>query len=270
MTISLRRLIKNFIWLVKYSFEFLKSFFNKQGGAANLIVTVDVETSKDFMNWQNTAAALDHARVARQSITDMINLTEKYNIPITWLCTGQTLLEDNKEPLGYFGDLINRLLTSPVKHEIGSHTFSHPHCGQITEQQFEDDMKKLADIFRAKNIKMRSHAYPWNEVERLGSLEKFGIKAVRLKQGRFPSKIREPEVGKINFIYQSLEGMPLSFWLIKFGLNIAIKSGACFVWLLHPENFFDLEDKIIINQALEYASLKRAKEQLKIITMQEI
>lgn len=271
MSKKFRRTVKNFIWFFKYCFEFFQSFFWIKNDVGSLIVTVDVETFKDFIGWQNKEAALSHALVSRKAILEMVKMTEKHKIPITWLCTGRAFLENNREPLSYFGDLVNCLLASEVKHEIGSHTFSHLHCRKITRQQFENDMQRLVGMFQKKKIKLQSHAYPWNEENYLSSLKKFGIKTVRLKQGMFPGKVLKPKTaGGLNFIFQSLEGTPPSSWIIKFGLNVAVRSGTLFVWLLHPEDFSSFEEKRIIEKIFKYADLRRAEGKLKIITMGEI
>jgi peptidoglycan/xylan/chitin deacetylase (PgdA/CDA1 family) len=263
-------MVKNLIWLYKYVLEYLGSFFVIEGDLSRLVITVDVETAVDFCNWQPEAVALKHAEISRSAITEMIALTRQYNVPITWFCTGKTILKNEQEPLNYFGDLIDGLTDSGVGHEIASHTFSHPHCSKISRQDFIQEMQKLKEAFVQRGLAFSSHAYPWNEVAYLEELPKFSVQTVRIKEGLFPSVISQPEKSIVNLVKQSLEGTPLSFWLIKFGLHIARRKKACFVWLLHPENFYYQQDKEIIKKVFDYAVYLRKKGELKIITVKEI
>jgi len=112
-------------------------------------------------------AALMKARRARKNTPVILELCEKYNIPITWATVGHLFLEECHQENGkihhqlprlahfendywqfengdwfqhdpganyktapewYAPDLINEILKSPVDHEIACHTFSHIDC----------------------------------------------------------------------------------------------------------------------------------------------
>jgi len=111
--------------------------------------------------------ALREARQERENIPLLVNLFEKYQIPITWLTVGHLFLESCKRENGqahehikqlapfeseywkyngkdwfehdpctsfkgnpewYCPDLLKIILNSKIKHEIGCHTFSHIDC----------------------------------------------------------------------------------------------------------------------------------------------
>jgi len=106
--------------------------------------------------------AKDNARVERENLPKIIALCEQFNIPVTWLTVGHLFLQSctkidgishpelprlphfenewwrfegkdwfeydpgtdyRKDPLWYCPDLIELILQSKVKHEIGCHTF---------------------------------------------------------------------------------------------------------------------------------------------------
>ena len=265
-----RRLVKNFIWFFKYLWLFFWLPKNRGKQVGSLMLTVDMETAKDFINWQSAERATKHAIISRKAISGMVDLAEKYNLPITWLVTGASLINNPDKPLEYFGDLVDRLVASSAGHEIGSHTYTHPHCASLSREDFETEMRKTKTEFDKKNLPMFSHAYPWNEVGHFESLKSFGIQAVRLKLGKYPSKILATRAGSPKIIYQSLEATPLSAWLIKWGVSLAIKSGRNFVWLLHPENFYYQSDLEIIERVFKFANKKRDREILRIITMKQV
>lgn len=107
------------------------------------------------------------ARISRRNIPKILELCNKYNIPVTWATVGHLLLEQcsknrtlahsylrrlpyhenrcwrfNKgdwfeddpgnnwraSPEWYAPDLVREIMTTSVRHEIGCHTFSHIDC----------------------------------------------------------------------------------------------------------------------------------------------
>lgn len=113
------------------------------------------------------AKSLHMARQERENLPKILDLCEKYNIPITWLTVGHLFLNScskengiahstlprignfenvfwkfsgsdwfeydpcsdfRKDPLWYCPDLIEKITASKVEHEIGCHTFSHIDC----------------------------------------------------------------------------------------------------------------------------------------------
>ena len=113
------------------------------------------------------AFALQLARRERENVPKIVEVSEKYNIPITWATVGHLFLDacevksgrkhseipvvaayegpfwdfsgldwfehdpctdSRQDPEWYAPDLIEMILESPVSHEIGCHTFSHIDC----------------------------------------------------------------------------------------------------------------------------------------------
>jgi len=138
---------------------------------AVLIISADFELA---WAWRYAKAlenpkqeALNHARIARRNLPIILQLCDKYNIPITWATVGHLFLEKcskdgnvahryvkrlfyhqnqywrfdkgdwfdddpctdwKTSPEWYAPDLIKMILNSDAKHEIGCHTFSHIDC----------------------------------------------------------------------------------------------------------------------------------------------
>ena len=106
--------------------------------------------------------SINKSRMARENFSKILELCDRYNIPITWATVGHLFLESCKghqemaqlgdfennfwtfnnsdwfindpnsnykdAPYWYAPDLINQIIQSPVNHEIGCHTFSHIDC----------------------------------------------------------------------------------------------------------------------------------------------
>ena len=141
-----------------------------EGYDAVVTISADFELA---WAWQHakggsTNSALQHAQIARKNIPVILDLSNKYNIPITWFTVGHLFLDkcekfdnnikhpeikrlpyfENKywkyksgdwfdfDPAGnyqnnpewYAPDLINDIISRTTNHEIGCHTFSHIDC----------------------------------------------------------------------------------------------------------------------------------------------
>ncbi len=168
-------------YLSKLSFEVGKNpKVEKIANAKNLIpkpyksvlmISADFELAWAFRYTKTqkdpVANALEKARLARKNFPGLIQLCDKYNVPITWATVGHLFLDscvkdngvphkhlerlnhfespywkfDNgdwfkddpcsnikEDPEWYATDLIDMIINSKVNHEIGSHTFSHIDC----------------------------------------------------------------------------------------------------------------------------------------------
>jgi peptidoglycan/xylan/chitin deacetylase (PgdA/CDA1 family) len=136
-----------------------------------LMISADFELAWAFRYTKTqknpVANAIEKARVARKNFPGIIELCEKYNVPITWATVGHLFLDScskengvahkhlerlnhfespywkfdegdwfkddpcgniKDDPEWYATDLINMIINSKVNHEIGSHTFSHIDC----------------------------------------------------------------------------------------------------------------------------------------------
>ncbi len=130
---------------------------------------------------------LQEARAARECLEPFAELCEQYSVPVTFACVGHLFLtacragSDGKAhsemprfcpdwwpggdwlsqdpagdaatyPFWYAPDLIRRILNSPVKHEIGCHTFSHvdlsdPACtAEIAEAEINAFFRAAKDF----------------------------------------------------------------------------------------------------------------------------
>ncbi|MGI6311408.1 MAG: polysaccharide deacetylase family protein [Bacteroidales bacterium] len=157
----------------------------------------------------------------RENIPVLLDLFQKYNIPVTWATVGHLFLSDcskgpdglahsalprpgyfeNRnwnfsfgdwyqhdpctnvfnDPAWYASDLIEKIISSDVKHEIGCHTFSH------TDFTYKNCPKSLADaeldecIKHAENlnISLRSMVFPGGTSGNYESLVERGFASYR-------------------------------------------------------------------------------------------
>ena len=188
---------------------------------------------------------------ARMNIPVLLKLCKKYQIPITWASVGHLFLEgcqrvkgvahpeikrlpkfENQfwnfnsgdwfkddpgtdfttDPAWYCPDLIQKILNSPVGHEIGCHTFSHIDCRDAvcSDDVFLSEIsecKKLANKF---NIKLKSFVHPGHQIGNLRNLNKEGFTSFRTDYG-----------DSLAFPKQHSSGL----WELKNTAGIAYKKG---------------------------------------------
>jgi|SRR5664280_212826 peptidoglycan/xylan/chitin deacetylase (PgdA/CDA1 family) len=151
----------------------------------------------------------------RENIPKILQLCDKYNIPVTWATVGHLFLEScsrtngsvhpeikrlpyfenkfwkyiekdwfemdpcsdfNEAPAWYCPDLIELIMQSKTKHEIGCHTFSHIDCrDEICQPDIlESELEACRDVAEKKGISLRSFVHPAHTIGNLNTLVKFG------------------------------------------------------------------------------------------------
>lgn len=140
-----------------------------EGYDAVVTISADFELAWAWQHAKGESinSALKHAQNARKNIPVILDLSDKYNIPITWFTVGHLFLDkcekvenakhpeiirlphfENKyweyksgdwfdfdpasdyqnSPEWYAPDIIEDIISRKVNHEIGCHTFSHIDC----------------------------------------------------------------------------------------------------------------------------------------------
>lgn len=160
--------------VVQRKSEIDKRNFIPESFKAVLIISADFELAwawryaRDFENPGDEALRL--AKISRTNVPQILELCDRYEIPITWATVGHLLLDgcskngniahsrlpripyhENEywkydrgdwfdddpcsdwqvSPEWYAPDLIRMILAARVKHEVACHTFSHINCSDI-------------------------------------------------------------------------------------------------------------------------------------------
>lgn len=160
--------------------------------------------------------ALSKAKLERKNTPIILDLCEKYNIPITWATVGHLFLEKCEKvhglshpeiprlsnfenefwkfsgddwfeydpslnfkdsPEWYCPDLINMILNSKVKHEIGCHTFSHIDCRDevCPKEVFDAEIHLCKELASENKIKLNSFVHPGHTIGNLDNLANHGF-----------------------------------------------------------------------------------------------
>ena len=169
---------------------------------------------------QNKNYPVQKANNSRKNVPKLIELFEKYDIPITWATVGHLFLDNcdeingvkhpeinrlpkfkneywnysgddwfaddpctsyKKNPSWYCPDLINDILGSSVKHEIGCHTFSHIDCRDkvCSDKVFLSEIKESKRLANDFGIELKSFVHPGHQIGNLNNLINEGFTSFR-------------------------------------------------------------------------------------------
>jgi peptidoglycan/xylan/chitin deacetylase (PgdA/CDA1 family) len=169
-----------------------------------------------------------HYDAYRESVQQLVELLDDYEIPATWAFVGHLLLDAcdgvhadvlrpsyrwfkgqwlgwdpgtdrRRDPWWYGRDLVESVRGARAGHEIATHTFSHliaddPGC---SEAVFRSEIARCAALHRDLGLPpLRSIVFPNNQIAYLQALPDFGIVAYRGREEgwhfRAPRALRRP------------------------------------------------------------------------------
>jgi len=172
------------------------------------IISLDTELIWGIVHTGEDAALfLKDPKGCRGAIDSLLNIFEKHNIPATWAVVGHLFLDHcekeggiphkdmprfkkdwylcdpctgiQRDPLYYGKDIIEKILSNPVEHEIGYHSFSHVIFSECSREVAEAEIKegiKLAEVF---GITLKSFVFPQDKIGHLDVLKENGFRIYR-------------------------------------------------------------------------------------------
>jgi hypothetical protein len=144
----------------------------------------------------------------------LLGLFSEYDIPATWCTVGHLFLDrcgpsesarhsgiacaaggehahirlardpgtsEDRDPLFYGRELIERVRRCPTPQEIGNHTFTHVVADErvCTAEVMDAELEASTAAARALGLKMTSFAFPRNRIRHVGLLARHGFTAFR-------------------------------------------------------------------------------------------
>lgn len=245
------------------------------------------------------------AKQERENIPIILSLCEKYQIPITWATVGHLFLSECKRQEGiphknlmrlhnfenqywkydgndwfeydpctnyqeapewYAPDLINLIINSNVKHEIGCHTFSHIDCSdeicpaEVLENEILECKKEAAKY----GIELKSFVHPGHTISNIKSLKKLGFTSYQTDPGNilgYPEQL-DNNLWKLKRTYEFVwrDGWSVDYHIYRYKTIIdrAIKNNSvCNLWF-HP-SFEKIFSEKVLSNVFEYISRNRDK-----------
>ena len=260
----------------------------------------------------------------RGCINTLLSSFEKHNIPATWAIVGHLFLDHcekeegiphkdmprfkedwysvdpctdiQRDPLYYGKDIVDKILSNRIRHEIGYHSFSHVVFSECSRNVAEAEIKIGNKLAKEFGITLKSFVFPENKIGHIDVLKENGFKIYRGEDGcRRYDPSQNILIRKFNGVINKLIAPPVEpkwidgIWTIpgsmffcdpqikssilpraKFGLYRAIRTKKVFHIWLHPHNLLlypSLKDDL--DRFLEIVAKKRDEGKIEVMTMGE-
>jgi peptidoglycan/xylan/chitin deacetylase (PgdA/CDA1 family) len=293
---------------------------------AILVISVSLELIWGYINTRSDeyiALLRRDPSAGRKDVYELLNLLEEYDIPATWAVLGHLFLDQcdringtphpdmprfkknwynvdpctniHRDPLFYAKDIVERIILSKVKHEIGYHSFSHVIFSECSRQVAEAEIAKGLEIARKDyGLSLQSFIFPQNKIGHIDILRKYGFKAYRGENlwqapcsafpprrlfGEIISSLKAPRAkprweGGILDIPTSMlfevPRFPITPLKVKLGLLQTIHNGGVFHISMHPHLLKANSFKKQLRTSLSYVNKAREQKKLKVLTMAEL
>ncbi len=241
-----------------------------------LIISIDVDAGskklgtinngKNDANVHNNYSETYVGDIEERALPRFIKAFDEVEAPATFAMRGQLTEIDNP--------IIELILNSPVKHDIGAHGYYHKNFQTLTRDEAENELRLVACGLKKFGITPKSFIYPRNAVRHLDVLEQYGYRCYR-DDGNFRSDAMSIEKrGNLYNIQPSLYLNPsLSPLILQKIIDVAVIKRAPLHFWFHPWNFgttnkqIDKYIKNIFLPFLRYAKIKEQKGALTFETM---
>lgn len=297
-------------------------------GLAKSIFTIslDMELALGFILYPKhkyLAPLRNDPQKGRGAVDLLLKLFEKYKVPATWAIVGHLFLGlgEGKElvhrelpqftegwldwdfysslkddPLYYGNDIVEAILTSPVKHEIGTHGFFHIPFSLCSHEVAEAEVEMGAEGARKFGVDPKSFVFPENKIGHIDVLKEKGFQIYRGKNLARWNENQRFLIRKFNGAIDKLVAPPVlplyrdGIWEIpssmlfcdlqvplsllpraELGLSRAIRANKVFHISLHPWDLLlcrslakDLEKFFAL------ISQRRAKGEIQVMRMGEL
>jgi peptidoglycan/xylan/chitin deacetylase (PgdA/CDA1 family) len=284
------------------------------GGRGGFVISADFELGWAYRYSKTEPYPREKARQTRNNFPSLIRASEELDIPITWATVGHLFLKNchrgdhdwmhrvpyfeneywsyrqgdwfdcdpyvswEQAPEWYAPDLIEQILNSRVRHEIGCHTFSHMDFtdARCPRELAEDDMKACQAAAQDWGIRLETFVFPAGTYGNFEALSEYGFTAFRKS---LDYNLGYPFLDQHDLVVipascgledNGLGWSPEYFaWRYKRYIDRAIRSRTlCHFWF-HP-SFDERFLRNVYPGILRYAAEKRDSGELWIGTMREM
>lgn len=290
---------------------------DRQSGS--VVISIDAELGWGFHDIDSPPP--ERIECSRDGWKALVDLLEAYRIPATWAVVGHLLLDacdgrhashpageewfewdqERRRELCFADGLVDRIVDTPVDHEICCHTFSHVLFGDpdTSREVAVAEMERCREIFADHGIEFSSFVFPRNSIGYRDVLAEFDVEAYRGIQRSEESTLRqsvasllgtyEPRLPEPTIDEYGLVNIPPSQYLYGFegiyhriaertvgdpvvaqahlGIDAAADGGLFHMWL-HPNNLISPLQIRRFERILDYLNANR--EHIQIETMREV
>lgn len=186
----------------------------------------------------------------------LVELSEKYGIPLTWAICGKTAEEDRKSYL--------RLLDSSAEHEIGIHTYSHVDASKTRADEFQAEVARCIAVLGLQSTP-RTFVFPWNREAHFEVLRRMGFIAYRGKKRVIGGLSNANGLWNIPPVYYVDQKSVGAASLMKRYVDICIRHRTVFHLWTHPWSIVEEggSEERMVKTALEpvFAYMARSRDE---------
>lgn len=277
-----------------------------------LVISADFEMAWAFRYSKRNKNFLGTAARERKHVPLLVQLFEEYDIPITWATVGHLFLESckkedhewmariphfddhwryiegdwfdhdpctdyKKDSAWYAPDLIEQVLKSRVKHEMGCHSFSHIDCSykNCPPKVLDDEITACKMAASRWGIEFKSFVFPGGTAGNYEILAKHGFQIYRKNTQYDLSIPYQDDLGLLvttsSSSFGKVANWSADYYISRFKkiIDKAIKSGTiAHIWLHPSVDEWTLGN--VIPDVLRFASDLREEGNLWIGTMGDI
>jgi len=245
-------------------------------GKGMLIVSIDVDVGnkevgvinkgKNDANVNRYISEYLVGEIEERALPLIIDFFNDLEIPVTFAIRGQLFEVD--------ASILELLLKSPVKHDIGAHGYYHRDFTNLSNIEADKELNMISVAMKKFGITSRSFIFPKNGVAHLDLLEKYGYKCYRGYGNFMNDSMYINKCGKLYDIHPSLFiGQSISPMFPKKIINISIKRKLPFHVWFHPWDLGETKESIqksinkVFSPLFKYAKKKERRGVLTFETM---
>ena len=196
----------------------------------------------------------------------LIDLCEKYEVPMTWAVTGCTAEQD---PGSY--ELVEH---ASVRHEIGVHTYSHLDVSSASREELLADIQRCLQVLQLRT-KPRSFVFPWNRAGHFDILKELGFNAFRSQKRSIRAPLSRDGMWDFSPVYY-LDTLSIrSSKIICKYVDLCISCGAVFHMWSHPWSIVsgdsaEAMSREVLTPLFRHLNKRKESGEIAIMTMGEI
>jgi len=126
----------------------------------------------------------------------LIDFFDEIGVPVTFALRGQLLDVE--------ASMVERLKSSPVKHEIASHSYHHKRFSQLDRSEADAELQMVAYAMNRFSITPKSFVFPRNDIAHLNLLEKHRYICYRGGGGLLHDRMSIRRSGRLYDVHASL------------------------------------------------------------------
>ena len=291
------------------------------------IMSLDLELLWGFVLHPGDRGAIslkNDKKRGRDAINFLLDLFKKYRIPATWAIVGHLFLDHYEgediitknlpqfrekqnlcisfskidEDLYCSTDIIEKIMSSPIEHDIGYHSFSHVPFSECSRNIAESEIRKGIKLAKKFGISLRSFVFPYDKIRYVDLLKENKFWIYRGKIHNRANMKQNIFFRRINWIIDKIAVRPVSpvwndgIWEIpssmcfydpivpynilsraKRGIRQSITNGEnkVFHMYIHPHNLLsDASLRRKLDEIFRFVSKKKRMGQIDVMTMQEL